>query len=354
MTFGPNHYVPVLKVKRGEKSALKLLPSSVAKEVTPLLEIVARTNKEKSIDDHLDTAFKNLADSLQSFSRCFIDARELSPLGPSAAEKVFERAEGEGIVFTPVTGISRTADVDATLDHRGQGIALRITRDEFESGKLKSGLQNFMIRHELKPEDIDLIVDLGAVDEMVAPGVEALTAAFLADVPSHQRWRTFTLSSCAFPPSMGCIDRNSHGFVDRIDWLAWRDGLHSRRDTLARLPSYSDGAIQHPQGVEGFDPRTMQVSASIRYTTPEKWLLIKGESTRRTLASVQFKTLATQLAYSHLKPYFAGSDHCKGCSSMKRAAVDTKGLGSLEVWRRLGTIHHITTVVESLWKLPWS
>jgi hypothetical protein len=53
MTFGPNHYVPVLKVKRGEKSALNLLPSSVAKEVTPLLEIVERTDKEKSLENHL-------------------------------------------------------------------------------------------------------------------------------------------------------------------------------------------------------------------------------------------------------------------------------------------------------------
>ena len=38
---------------------------------------------------------------------------------------------------------------------------------------------------------------------------------------------------------------------------------------------------------------------------------------------------------------------------MKAAADDAAGLGSAEVWRRLGTIHHITTVVEELGALPW-
>lgn len=41
--------------------------------------------------------------------------------------------------------------------------------------------------------------------------------------------------------------------------------------------------------------RIMAVSASIRYTLPEEWLLIKGESTRRTPAVRQFPALATKL-----------------------------------------------------------
>ena len=34
----------------------------------------------------------------------------------------------------------------------------------------------------------------------------------------------------------------------------------SSREGLLRVPTYSDYAIQHPSGVEGFDPRRMQVS----------------------------------------------------------------------------------------------
>lgn len=107
-------------------------------------------------------------------------------------------------------------------------------------------------------------------------------------------------------------------------------------------------------GVEGFDPRIMQVSASIRYTLPERWLLIKGESTRLTPPSMQFPRLATQLVYGHLQRHFAGAEHCAGCTAMKAAADGESGLGSAEVWRRLGTIHHITRVMQDLAVLPWS
>ena len=40
MTFGPRHYVPVLKVKRGEKTALQSVALDLRAEITPLLEIV--------------------------------------------------------------------------------------------------------------------------------------------------------------------------------------------------------------------------------------------------------------------------------------------------------------------------
>jgi hypothetical protein len=117
---------------------------------------------------------------------------------------------------------------------------------------------------------------------------------------------------------------------------------------LPRLPTFSDCAIQHPRGVEGFDPRIMQVSASIRYTLPEDWLLLKGESTRFKQPSVQFPDLATRLVYGHLRSHFRGATHCEGCASIKAAADGAPRFGSAEAWRRLGTMHHISTVAEQL------
>jgi hypothetical protein len=352
MTFGARHYVPVLKVKRGEKAALRLLSDSVCARVTPLLEIVERTNK--TLDAHLNTAFEGLAEAVGVFGRCFIDTREIALDGAAAAAEVFRRAASRGIVFTPVTGVSRTADAAAALEYRTGGIALRLQRDEFEAGGLAASVRRFLDQYGIVPEDTDLIVDLGVVDNLVSEGVEALAAAFLAEVPECRLWKTFTLSGCAFPLSMGIVDSRSYAFVERSDWLAWRGGLHARRDTLPRLPTYSDCAIQHPRGVEGFDPRTMQMSASIRYTTRDSWLLIKGESTRRTPPSTQFPLLAKQLVYGNLRHNnYRGANHCAGCSFMKAAADGAGRLGSAEVWRKLGTIHHITTVVEELVALPW-
>jgi hypothetical protein len=354
VTFGAHHYVPVLKVKRGEKKALSLVLPVLRARISPLLEIVERKpDKPGTVAAHLDNAFKGLAASVSSYARCFLDAREIAPDGPAAALEVFRRATSAGIVFTPVTGILRTADVAAALGHQQHGLALRLTREEFESGNLNRSLQAFMKQHGLTPEGTDLIIDLGAVDEMIVDGVAALTAAFLSDVPDHPRWRTFTVSACAFPMSMGVVLRHSHNRVERAEWLAWRDNLHERRTSLARLPTFSDCAIQYPKGVEGFDPRIMQMSASIRYAVLDNWLLIKGESTRVTRPGVQFPALATRLVYGSLRSSFFGPGHCEGCKSMKAAADRADGFGSPEAWRRLGTIHHISLVIEGLGALSW-
>ena len=355
MNFGPQHYVPVLKVKRGEKKALTLIAHGLQHQIIPLLEIVERRPDQAStIDKHLKTAFKGLADSTRPYPRCFLDAREIAPDGPEGAREVFRRAASDEIAFTPVTGASRTVDVDAALEHSDHGIALRLTREEFEAGSLPTVIETFMVQHGLNAEQVDLIIDLGGVETLVADGITTLATAFLADVPYHHRWRTFTISACAFPRSMRGIDRHSYDLVAREEWIAWRDYFHPRRNSLQRLPTFSDCAIQHPSGVEGFDPRIMQVSATIRYTLSDNWLLIKGESTRFTRPGEQFPELATRLVYGQHSEHFAGPNHCGGCESMKSAADGVLGFGSAEVWRRLGTVHHISTATESLGSLPWT
>ena len=352
MTFGPNHYVPVLKVKRGEKAALRSIASSLHVRITPLLQIVERT-PDKSLEKHVETAFKDLATSVQPYARCFIDAREIEPDGPTGAEAVFVRAASEGIVFTPVTGVTRSVDVAAALDHRTHGIALRVTRSEVEAGNITSKIEAFLGIHGLVPSDIDMIVDVGAVEEMIPEGIAALVSTCLAEIPHQNDWRTLTVSACAFPMSMGGVERHSHDLVERAEWVAWKDSLHAVRDDLARLPAFSDYAIQHPKGVERFDPRIMQVSAAVRYTTDLHWLLVKGESTRSTRPGTQFPQIATRLVYGHLQSYFAGAAHCAGCRGIKDAADGTPKYGAPEVWRKLGTIHHISKVMQDFGALSW-
>lgn len=351
MTFGPKHYVPVLKVKQNEKKALGILPLPLQRRITPLLEIVER--KDKTVDAHLTTAFKQLAASVHGYPACFLDAREMAADGPEAAEKVFQRASSAGMSFIPITGMSRTSDVAAALSHRTRGLALRLTREELESGNLGFRLIQFLAQRGLEPEGIDLILDLGPVENLVVPGIAALSMQFLAEVPEIPRWRTLTVSACAFPQGLGAVDRNSHDVQERAEWIAWRERLHGRRGTLARLPTFSDCGIQHPSGVEDYDPRIMPMSAAIRYTLDDAWLLVKGESTRNRRPGLQFPELATDLVYGHLSQHFDGAAHCSGCSGAKACADGRGGFNSAGSWRYLGTVHHITKVMEGLDSLPW-
>lgn len=354
MTFAARHYVPVLKAKRAEKDALRLLAAPVRAATVPLLEIVEYTGREKkkgrtkTLAEHIDTAFDGLAESTKGFSRVFIDARELAPEGAAVAEGAFLRAQSEGIRFAPVTGLNRAADIDAALAYRSAGVALRLLREEFEGGDLASKITAFMKDHKLDPKLVDLIVDLGPAEQMVSHGISALTASFLNEVPDPTSWRTLTVSASAFPRSMRILESNSYDSVERAEWVAWREGLHAKRKRIPRLPTYSDCAIQHPSGVEGFDPRIMSACAAIRYLHGDEWLLIKGISTKKRGTKLQFPELASRLTTGDLSARFYKESHCAGCAGMKAASEGVGGFGSAEAWRRLGTIHHITKVVEDL------
>ncbi len=352
MTAERLHYTPVLKVKRAEKTALAKIAPPLMARIVPLMEIVER-KVEKTVKAHLDTAFAGLADGLGFYERCLLDAREIAPDGAAAAASAFDRAAKAGLRFVPVTGISRTADVGPALANQSKGLALRVTRAEFEAGGLAARIDGFLGTHHLDPGATDLVVDLGALDGFIAEGVANLAGEFLAAVPAHAAWRTFTIVGCAFPKSMGIVERNGYAIVERAEWKAWRGSLHARRHELARLPAFGDCAIQHPLGVEGFDPKTMQASAAVRYTLEEDWLLIKGQGTRRARPSMQFPTLARRLVSGDRKGHYRGSSHCAGCEGIRDAAQGAPRLGSPEAWRRLGTVHHITTVVQALEGLPW-
>lgn len=344
------YYVPVLKAKPGEKGALLAIADDLTPRVIPFLEIVER--KKPSVKDHLDTAFKGLKECLQRYPRCFLDTIEIASDGTRAARLAFERASAEGITFTPVTGLGRNADVGPALDFGSSGLALRLTRKEAQSVDLAKEIHRFLERNGLTPERTDLVVDLGSVDDMIDVGVAALARDVLSRVPSSGKWRSLIVSATAFPFSMGCVARNSHALMERSEWLAWKTGYSASKAGGARRPTFSDCAIQHPTGVEGFDPRLMQASATIRYTLTKDWLLIKGQGVRTRRPTLQFPELASRLVDGDLKEHFFGPHHCAGCAAVQAAADGKPGLGSLTVWRRIGTIHHVTLVAEQLVSEP--
>lgn len=352
MRFGSDHYVPVLKLKRGEKHALATLPPGIASSVTPLFEVV-EMKPEDSLDHHLERSFAKLPEALLGCAPCFLDLRELEPAGPSGAKRAFAKANQAGVPLVPVTGLSRTADVSAAVHAATNGIAIRLTRVEFEDGRVSRDLLRFVASHGLSPSRTDLLVDLGLLDQMVPAGVQQMIGQFLPRIPAPTQWRSLTLLGFAFPKSMGVAAANSVTLVDRVEWMAWLSACYARRGALPRLPTFGDGAIQHPSGVEGFDLRIMNVSATIRYALSDKWALIKGISTDRALPSIQFPQLAAKLVSGAASANFCGAGHCPSCAEMVLAAGGAAGYGSAEKWRRLGTGHHIASTVNQLRALPW-
>jgi hypothetical protein len=352
MTFGLNHYVPALKLKTGEKDALAMLLPATKQRITPILQVVERVGT-KSIDDHIETAFKKIQPAVSGLSRFFIDPVEIKSDGAAAAQAVFEKCQSLGVPFTPVAGLSRAPDLTAAaMQATGRtGLAVRLTREDFEKGRLAE-FSAYLTTHSIAATDTDVILDIGEVEDMIADGIAALAESFMASLPQLSQWRTLTLLSSAFPESMKHVDRDSHAYVDRAEWQAWCDHLRKAGPSVPRPPTFGDWGIQHPGGVEHFDPLKMQASAAIRYATDSKWLLIKGRGTKKASPGKQMPGLAGQLTTGAHKKAFCGAHHCAACALIVAAANGAPKLGSPTKWRQIGTAHHITTTVEAIQKLP--
>ena len=167
-----------------------------------------------------------------------------------------------------------------------------------------------------------------------------IARGFIDAVPRILEWRSLTLLGSAFPQSMGVVPTGGELAIPRVEWLSW---LRLNEKVERRL-TFGDYGIQHPETGD-FDPRKMTMSACIRYTLEREWLLVKGQATKLVSASEQFPALATRLL-AH--PGYPGAAHCRGCGDVEACAAGAPNLGSLEAWRRIGTVHHLTSTVGQI------
>ncbi len=367
-SFGADHYVPILKLKPAEAKAMTLLAPGVATGLTPLFEVVDLGDRDDdesedgedadvdvdvdaSVEKHIDRAIANLADVVATgkVGRFFLDSQALEGEGIDAIRTFVSRAQELDAWCVPVTGIARAEDGSVELAAKtGSGIALRLTRGDLTNGRVKRELLPWVKQHNLSPGSVDLIMDLGAVAEMIEDGVQSEAQRFLDVLPVPREWRTLTLSSVAFSPRGIATDKLVD--KDRLDWRVWRDHAHGNRASLPRVPAYSDGGIQHPRGVENIPIEILQNFApTIRYATGDEWIIIKGVGRKTKPHKYQFPLMAQALIADKR---FMGPNHCQGCAGAERAAQGRPRFGSQEVWLRLGAIHHLTLAVEQLRALP--
>lgn len=88
----------------------------------------------------------------------------------------------------------------------------------------------------------------------------------------------------------------------------------------------------------------MRASASIRYTTEDVWLILKGKNLK-DYGYKQFhdvsKSLLTNAVYS-------GPEFSSGDRYIRDCANRVVSSGNLTTWRRVGTSHHIAYVTQQI------
>jgi hypothetical protein len=377
--FGPKHYVPILRWKRGERLALQDLRKGDREWITPLIEIPRKMfEAPKRQDDEgsdvpeqeLDTASDLFPDidgqkpdpgrvllvaakrilGAWRYSRFFLDLCHIDEHVPRIETQhplafIAEEARRIKLLLVPVTGLNRRDEYQkavaqiAAID--GHGICLRVTYDEVFRQTFSAELGNCLTKLFLKAADVDLLLDFQDFDPE-KPSIGAV----LDRVPVLNSWRTLTVASGAFPKDLQQHKDPGRHTLPRNDWLAWR-----RLDTksLKRQPSFADYTVQWGRYAEPKD--RCNPSASIRYTLSEEWVVMRGEGIFNKDGPGPAQWPANAILLRESKDFY-NAGFSAGDAYISRMGDGASGNGNPGTWIRAAINHHMTVVSCQIASLP--
>ena len=193
----------------------------------------------------------------------------------------------------------------------------------------------------LNQRQIDLMIDCGSVGEF-SPTYQDIYEL----IPDTEKWRNLILAGGAFPKDLVNFKKNEKHSIRRFEWKRWGEQFDTQIEHMHRLLTYSDYTIQHARYITR-RPGKMHYSASIRYTTDNNWILMRGEDVFRKggLGFKQYPDLAIMLCDS---PYYCGEQFSDGDRYIKEISLQANETGAATQWLQAGINHHMAFVNHQL------
>ena len=238
----------------------------------------------------------------------------------------------------------RTAAVKASTA-ANTAIALRLEPDEWANIGTPLGdgyIQNLLTLTGREPDAVHLILDaeeIGSSPAMVAAAMRPV----LRGLPHSNQWASLTVLGTGMPVGTQEVGRDGEKHLPRREWALWR----SLSDSDHRRPSFGDYGVQNPDPISDFDPRFMDSSAQLRYTTSNSWFVVRGRGMKANDGGAeQIRGLAAKVVSA--SEIYAGRDYSWGDRWLWDCVNNQTGPGRQGVWRKVTTNHHLTFVADQL------
>lgn len=348
-------YVPMLRWKQGEQWACKGLADEVAESTYPLIEVPPRPvdaktkAPKKSVEAYLDSIAKSIAASWKGHRRFALDLTflEESIDGASAGrgiENLFKQLRRDG--YRPVAVArsdhrpSQLLTVKRAAALGGEGLLIRCIWEDVSQGTLNETLDYLLGELEVDATATDLVLDLRAVTSDNFSGLEERVPAALRALRHAKSWQSITLAGGAFPRNLTGM-KPGRRVISRLDWKLYGSIAGAERK-LGRSLWFGDYGIGNWE-LPDIDVTKMQMSANLRYTSDNDWIVYRGRSVNSD-GYGQYVDLCELLVSDAV---YCGEEYSMGDKNYTET-TRTKKPGNASCWRRDATNHHITLAVRQL------
>lgn len=355
-------YRPILRFKRGEQTALTNLSGTHKAATKPLLNISSHDFNpppDSETDSTFDQRIAQDADRLNLAWAGYAAAVDLGDIDSDArcaggihpVRSFFERlaVADDRAIASPVLRfrsddayVAAVASVCADFNLKP---VFRMTPDDLAEPDIEGAVRNMLDECGVDASDSDFVVDMSYI---ATTGRSIITArGALAAVPFATNWSALALVAGSFPENLSGFVVGTHT-LERHEWAVWL----SNRKAMNREVSYGDYATIHPVPVEeGLDPKTMNPTASVRYTFEDTWILLRGQGTR-TRGGPGFGQFLAHADAIAAMPEYRGEPFSFGDGKIMRIHQRVDNQGNLETWVTIGVSHHIAEIVDQLSTLP--
>ncbi|CAI2528655.1 Uncharacterised protein [Serratia ficaria] len=355
-------YVPILKTKRAEFSAISQLTQGVKSKFIPLFEVEPvpldpeTDTPDKTYNNHLNDFGKKLIAPCSEIYMIYLDGllieeQFISPGDAYPITNAVNQARAAGLHVVPVSSPTRSINYLREIDNLVQGeVCLRLTVTDLANPQL---ISSYISHLNISNNDIDIVIDLrDTISEgsLQSGQSKTLAVGLINNLHNLNSYRRVILAGGSFPVDLSQISIGVYSQT-RSEWILWQQ-LHQSGE-LTREVIYSDYGVQHPDYTR-LATRFPSVSASVRYTGDDDFWVFRGRKANQygyDQYGAHSQAIVSHHEYSG--PTFSAGDkeiydYAKVYTQYLQSQDPAHKFGSAEVWRKIGQNHHITKVVEQL------
>lgn len=355
-------YIPILKAKRAEYSAITQLDPLAKSKIIPLFEIEPTPLDpdtevpDKTYNELLVDFGKKISRACAGINGIYLDGILIEEQFINASDtypiiNAINQARTEGMHVIPVSSPTRSPSYLSAINLLIQGeICLRLTVTDLANPQL---IDAYISRLGIPKNSIDILIDLRDLltdDSLLSGRSQMLALGLINNLNNLHAYRKIILAAGSFPVDLSQIAVGTYS-QSRLEWILWQS-LYTSGE-LSRFVIYSDYGIQHPDYTR-LATRFPSVTASVRYTGDNDFWVFRGKKANQYGYDQYGAHSQNIVAHNE----YSGKKFCQGdkeiddyanvyAQYLLNPSTDYK-FGSPEVWRKIGQNHHITKVIDQL------